>query len=87
MAEAERNNDVVDMVDYLRDTLREMDETISDFQERRQAFAIKLAAIEASTAPSVVAAAEDYEQRGRKQYETAEDAGDLIAEAHRRYVG
>jgi hypothetical protein len=89
MAEAPRRDvTVVDLVDYLRETLREMDQAIAGMQEQRRGFAIKLAAIEAESDERVRAAAEDFAQRAASNtpYEDAEDAGDLIAEAHRRYV-
>lgn len=76
------------MVDFLRESLQEMDETITEMRARRQTFAMRLAAIEASTNPAVQAAAADYEARVRDErpYENAEPASDLLSEAHRRYV-
>ena len=81
MPEAAKRSDaeVVEMVDYLRETLREMDEGIAEMTQRRKGIAIRLAVIEASTAPGVQAAiADDQTFEGR-------DAEAILSEAHRRY--
>lgn len=79
---------VVDMVDYLRETLRELDEAIADLSVRRQGLAVKLAVLEASTDPKVQEAAADYDARvaENRPYEDAADAGMLLSEAHRRHA-
>jgi phosphatidate phosphatase APP1 len=80
---------VVDMTEYLRDTIRDLDDTVAVFLERRQKLALRLAVLEAAEDPTVRGVAEDYERRVREDrpYETAEPAEDVIAEAHRRYIG
>jgi phage shock protein A len=81
MADAAKSNDaeVVEMVDYLRETLREMDEGIAEMTQRRKGIAIRLAVIEASTAPAVQAVeSSDPSFDGR-------DAEAVLSEAHRRF--
>jgi hypothetical protein len=79
---------VVDMAEYLRDTLAEIDSAIAELTERRMGIATRLAVILAATDPGTQAAIDDYSARieeGRP-YEDAQDANDLIMEAHRRFV-
>jgi chorismate mutase len=88
MSDATASERVVDMVDYLRETIGEIDEMVVDLQAKRAGLAIRLAALEMATDAEVSTAAGDYEARvatGRP-YESAEDAETLIAEAHRHYV-
>lgn len=87
MAESAPLNRVVDMVDYLSETIAEIDAMIHDLEVKRHGFAVRLAVLRASSDPAVAEAAADYEARvaeGRP-YESAEPAQDLIAEAHRRF--
>lgn len=82
------NNEVVSLVDYLRETIAEIDSTVSGWHARRTALALRLAALEAATDPEVLAAAEDFDARvaeGRP-YEGAQSVADLVKEAHARYV-
>lgn len=87
---AEQHDSVVSIVDYLEETLRKMDEFVSDIQawaEARQEIAERLAVMRAASDPAVAAAAEDYDQRlaeGRP-YENARPAEDVIRDAHARY--
>lgn len=88
MGEPARQDQVVEMVHYLRDTITEIDDAVRELQARRTGLAVRLAAMEASGDPAVVAAAADYAARvtENRPYEDAEDAESLIVEAHRRYV-
>jgi len=79
---------VVDMADYLRETLADIDRVIAELSQRRIEFAAHLAVIQAATDPGTQAVVDDYSVRleeGRP-YEDAEDANALIMEAHRRFV-
>ncbi len=78
---------VVDMVEYLRETIAQMDAAINPYLARRHDLALRLAALEVATDPAILAAAEDYEDRveANRPYEAAEDAEELLSEAHRRY--
>lgn len=89
VAEAARqyDADVVDMVEYLRDAIADIDKLVTEWAVKRQMLAVKLAAIDASSDRRVQDAAAEYEERiatGRP-YEGAEDAQDLLTEAHRRH--
>ena len=87
VADAERKDaEVVEMVDYLRETLREMDEGIAEMTQRRQGIAMRLAVIEAATTPAVRDAIADFDRRAEagEGYE-GQDATALLTEAHRRY--
>jgi len=86
VAEADRQPDtkVVEMVDYLRDTLREMDEGIAEMSERRHGIAVRLAVLEAAVTPAVQDAELDFEIRRGAPYK-GEDAGQLLSEAHKRF--
>ncbi|MGH9152896.1 MAG: hypothetical protein ACRD03_10970 [Acidimicrobiales bacterium] len=82
------NQEVVSLVDYLSETIAEIDATVSGWQTKRTVLALRLAALEAATDPEVLAAAEDFEARvaeGRP-YEGAQSVADLVKEAHARYV-
>jgi chorismate mutase len=78
---------VVDMVEYLRETIAQMDAAINPYLASRQELALRLAALEAASDPAILAAAEDYADRveADRPYEEAEDAEELLSEAHRRY--
>ncbi len=52
MAEPARQDHVVEMVQYLRDTIAEIDDALVDLQRRRTGLAVRLAAIEASGDPA-----------------------------------
>ena len=90
MGEAARRQDdhVVDMVEYLRDTLAEIDATIADLERRRTGIAVRLAVIAASNDPGIESAVADYSTRveENRPYESAEDANKLIMEAHARFI-
>lgn len=89
--EAARNDptaaQVTNLADYLRETITELDETIAELTTRRRGLKIRLAAIEATSDPLVVEAAEDYRWRveSNQPYEHAEDAESLLSEATRRF--
>lgn len=94
MAEAARDDSVRDIADYLRETIAEIDESIAaarshlaDLERRRAGLAVRLAVIDAATSPEVESAIEEYEQRvaENRPYENAEDATELLSEAHRRF--
>lgn len=84
---AAQPQDVVNMVDYLRETIEEIDSMIAGMQTKRTALAIRLAAIEASEDASLAEAAQDYGRRveAGDPYEEAEPAEDLIRDAHARF--
>lgn len=84
---AQRKQEVVDVADYLRETIAELDDAIHELRAKRAGLAIRLAALDASADPKVQAAAEDYERRveANRPYDSAEDAGALITEAARRF--
>lgn len=81
MADAARQPDtnVIDLIDYLRETLREMD-------LRRAEFAMRLAVLEAESSTSVRDADNDYVERTTtgEPYE-GKDASDVLSDAYRRY--
>jgi hypothetical protein len=83
-----RDDHVVDMAEYLRDTLAEIDSVIAELSERRTGIAARLAVIIAATDPGTQAAVADYSARVEegRTFEDAEDANSLIMEAHRRFV-
>ena len=83
----EERNEVVAMVDYLEDTIAEIDDAVNGWLGRRQELALRLAAMRASNDPTVLEAASNFEERVAtgQYYENAEDAGALLSEAHRRY--
>lgn len=78
---------VIDMVDYLRETLTKLDAASVWLEAQRHEFAVRLAAMEAATNPAVLEASDDFEYRAAQDrpYETAEPAVELLSEAHRRY--
>jgi len=79
---------VVDMVEYLRDTLAEIDAAIAELNQRRVGIAERLAVIAAASDPMVHKAVADYSARlaEDRPYEDARDANELIMEAHRQFV-
>ncbi len=81
------NGDVVDFVEYLRQTIADVDEAMVAWSERRREMAVRVAAIEAADDPKLADAAADYQARvaDSRPYEGAEDAERLLAEAHRRF--
>jgi hypothetical protein len=86
--EPQRNEaaDVVEMVDYLRETLREMDEGITEMQERRRGIATRIAVIEAAGTDAVRGTVAEYERRSESNEPyRGEDAKTLLSEAHRRF--
>lgn len=87
MGDAQRAEDVVDMVDYLRETIGEIDDAVQGLMARRSGLARRLAVLEAATSSRVAEAVEDYKARVAEQrpYEGAEDARTLLEEAHRRF--
>lgn len=82
------NDQIVSVVDYLRETIGDIDATVQGLQSERTTLAVRLAALEAATDPDVLEAAEDFASRTEdgRRYEGAEDANDLIREAHARFV-
>ena len=83
---AQQLDDVIDMVKYLEETIAQIDSAVNDWQAQRESLALRLAAMKAARDPAVLAAAAEYELRvaENRPYEDAQDAGDLISEAHRR---
>ena len=86
-----RKQDVVSMIDYLRETIAQMDRVFAgafaDWQSGRKELAVRLAALEAAEDPLVAEAVADFEVRTSEDrpYEDAQDAADVLSEAHRRY--
>lgn len=83
-----RDEEVINMVQYMRDSLARMDQAVEAWMTERNELAVRLAAMESAHDPKVLAAAEDYQRRiaEERPYEDAEDAETLIGEAHRRFV-
>jgi hypothetical protein len=75
------------MVDYLRETVREIDSVVAGWAVKRAELAVKLTAIEASSSPAVREAAADFERRQESgtPYEDARDAESVLSEAFKRY--
>lgn len=78
---------IIDMVQYLRDTIAEVDSSIREFQARREGLAERLAVLEAATDPEILGAVADYEERiaGNRPYEGAEPAEAVLSEALRKF--
>jgi chorismate mutase len=89
VAEPVRRSDVVDIADYLEETIRDIDEALAELAGRRAQLAFKLAVLRAASDPDVDDAAADLERRiaEGQPYENARPAEDVITEAHRRYIG
>lgn len=88
MPDAARNDEVVEIVDYLRETISKADTAIRDMQAHRNELALRLAVIQAATSNDVRAALEDHDERvaSNRPYEDAESAEKLLSEAHNRFV-
>lgn len=86
-SEAARNEAVIDMAAYLRDTIAQIDATIADMHRRRTDMAVRLAVIDAATDKAVLAAGDDYERRvtEHRPYEDAVDIDRFIDEASPHY--
>ncbi len=80
-------NEVVEFADYLRATVDRIDEAAAELLARRRELALRLDTIEAATSARVTNAALDYESRvtDGRPYESAENAEDVLTEAHARY--
>jgi chorismate mutase len=74
---------VVELAQYLRETIAEMDESIAEMVSRRNHLAVRLAVIDAATDEVVLRAVEDYEQRAASGsgYPEAEPVEQLLAAA------
>jgi hypothetical protein len=75
------------MVQYLRETIAEMDSTIREIQERRTSLALRLAVLETATDSDMLAAVNDLGERltQNRPYPDAVPAQELINEAYRRF--
>ncbi len=84
---AERGEEVVDMVQYLRDFMARIDEAVGPWLAKREELALRLSALEAASDPEVLDVAADYQSRveANRPYENAEDASALLSDAHRQY--
>jgi hypothetical protein len=80
------NEEVIEMVAYLRETIAKFDHAIAEMQANRTELAGRLAAIEAGTDPDLRAAADDYAHRVRTNspYEDAMPAETMIREVRGR---
>lgn len=78
---------VVDLVQYLRQTIDQIDAAINPYLAKRQELALRLAALEAASDETVLEAAADCQDRvdGNRPYETAEEAETLLSDAYKRY--
>jgi GTP1/Obg family GTP-binding protein len=83
-----REEQIVDMMTYLRETIAKFDNAIAEMQANRTELASRLAAIEAATDSDLQAAAADYSDRvvAKRPYEDAQSAESLIREAHGRVI-
>ncbi len=86
MSEPARDQEIVSMVDYLRETLRKIDDTIAGLTADREEISLRLAVIEAAMSEAVEEAVADFDERAEsgRPY-SGEDAANLLAEAHRRH--
>lgn len=85
MSEPARDEQVVDLAEYLEATIARMDGAILNMQADRTELAIRLAGIRAASDPTVLAAAAAHE--AGTDYSDARDANEVIGELHRRYGG
>ena len=87
MSDAAQYANVVDMGEYLTETLHEFDVAIATMLEQRDVISLRLAAIRAATSLAVVTAEQDFisNTESNRPY-AGEDTAALIAEAHRRFV-
>lgn len=83
-----QQNEVVEVADYLRETLAEMDEAIVDTRRRRHELAVRLAVLDAAGDPELQRVADEVQERidAGDTFPDARPAQDVLAEAHRRYV-
>jgi hypothetical protein len=88
MSEPARDEQLIDLVDYLSETIARMDAAIGRMQADRRELATRLAALEAASDLAVLSAADDYERRvaENRPYEDAVGGQTLIEEAHRRFA-
>lgn len=82
------DGDVIEIDEYLEDTLTKMDRAMADFGRDRQEIAVRIAALRAARDERVHEAADEYEAAvaAGRGYEAAEDVGDVLGEAHRRFI-
>jgi len=80
---------VVDLGQYLEATLREADEAIAEMRHRRRELALRKAVIDAASDPELQRVADEvYELlEAGAGIPDARPAADVLAEAHRRFVG
>lgn len=79
---------VVEVSEYLRETLHELDDTIRDMQQRRSALAFRQAVLDAANDPELQRVADDVQALldNGAGVPGARPASDVLAEAHRRFV-
>jgi hypothetical protein len=83
-----RGESVVEVSEYLRETLHELDDAITDMQQRRHALAFRQAVLDAANDPELQRVADEVQQlldRGERLPDVR-TASDVLAEAHRRFV-
>lgn len=88
MSEAERlgDADVIDMGDYMEESLRTFDTAIADLTQQRRELAVRIAVIRGATSPAVRAEVEEFDRRAAAGTPyTGEDARDVLGEAHKRF--
>ena len=79
---------VADMRQYARETLAKLDETMRDWNVKRQELSLRLAVMDAADDPELQRMAEEVADRVESGggFPDARPAEDVLAEAHRRYV-
>ena len=82
-----RDADVIDMVEYLTETLEKIDRMIGELVDDRRDISMRLAVIKASTSDRVQEAAADFERQvASGEPFSGEDAESFLSEAYKRYV-
>lgn len=85
---AQGNESIADINEYARETLRKLDEAISEMDSRRQELALRLAVMDAAQDSELQRMADEVVERieSGEGFPKARPAEDVLAEAHRRYV-
>lgn len=82
------DENVTDVREYTRETLRQADQTLREVARHRQQLAVRLAVLDAAADPELQRLADDvYARLDAGEMLEARPAEQVLAEAHRRYVG
>ena len=86
MTNTAHNNEVIEMVPFLRETIAKIDRAIAEMQANRTELATRLVRDEAGTDPELLAAVDDYADRvvTNRPYEDAMSAETMIREVQTR---